>query len=126
MKTIKHLFGLIVNGERFALNTKEKDGAVYAGFKPNEEEQLTVGQVVDDYIDGRAEDLSENTVKIYRRNRASFFPKLMMIGINDLTAEDVKAAVSREEELGKSAKSIKNALNLVKNAVLKVRPDFIF
>ena len=126
MKAIKYLFGLMTNGERFMLNTKEKDGAIYAGFKPKEEDQLTVGQIVDDYIDGRAGELSENTVKIYRRNRASFFPKLMMIGINDLTAEDVKVAISREEELGKSAKSIKNALNLVKNAVLKVRPDFIF
>ena len=125
MKTNKYLFGIKINGEKFKLFSKKKDDGIYAGFKPAEEKH-TVGQVIDEYIDGKAGELSENTVKIYRNNRNKYFQQLMEIDISDLTAEDVKSAITAEEELGRSAKSVKNAFNLLKNAVLKVRPDFIF
>ena len=91
--------------------------------KVNDVFSLTVGEVIDKYID-KCDVLSPTTKDGYERIRAHAFPDLMDIKVCDLTDELLQDAINDEtkrprKQDGKklSAKSVKNEWGLVSSAL---------
>ena len=82
-------------------------------------EEMTLGAVIDDYIDLREPVLSPATIKAYRSYRANRFQRFMDTQLHDLDRRTLQRMISEETRKVK-AKTVKNAWGLV-TAALKER-----
>lgn len=85
---------------------------------------MTVGEAIDRYISEKSKVLSPYTIKGYNSIRRCYFPALMNINLTDLEQRDIQQAIVREQVLGKSPKTIKNAHGLLTATLREYRPKF--
>lgn len=85
---------------------------------------MTVGEAIDRYIYEKSKVLSPYTIKGYNTIRRCYFPALMNINLTDLEQRDIQQAIVREQVLGKSPKTIKNAHGLLTATLQAYRPKF--
>lgn len=105
----------------------EQEASAWAEDRKNNADQegsdMTFGQALDRYIEGRTATLSPNTVKDYKVTRKYHLQSLMQIQISRITNEQIQRALN-EEALSRSPKSVAN-YNALLMAVLNVyRPGF--
>ena len=86
-------------------------------------QNLTLGAVVDDYIDLRESVLSPATVKAYRSYRENRFSAYMGRKLSDLDRRTLQRMVSDEAKLV-SPKTVRNAWGLVSSALKEYGRDF--
>ena len=103
---------------------KEEMKKLYAGFEIEKRSTMTVGQAIDRYISEKSKVLSPYTIKGYNTIRRCYFPALMNINLTDLEQRDIQQAIIREQVLGKSPKTIKNAHGLLTATLSEYRPKF--
>lgn len=103
---------------------KEEARKLYAGFEIEKRSSMTVGQAIDRYISEKSKVLSPYTIKGYNTIRRCYFPALMNINLTDLEQRDIQQAIIREQVLGKSPKTIKNAHGLLTATLSEYRPKF--
>ena len=120
----------MVHGERVSIteDTEKKAiaaaAALKAGGKRQARTNLTVGEMIDRYIESKDSVLSPSTVAGYRRIRKNAFQELMKIPGDALTQDAVQRAVNRMAK-DKSPKSVSNAHGLLSAALGMYRPDFV-
>ena len=85
---------------------------------------MTIGEAIDNYIEGRDGILSPSTIRAYLSYRATRFQSLMEERICDLTSAKAQKAVALEARQA-SAKTVRNAWGLVSSAVAEVDPDIV-
>lgn len=85
---------------------------------------MTVGEAIDRYISEKSKVLSPYTIKGYDTVRRNYFQNLMSINLTDLEQSDIQRAIVREQVLGKSPKTIKNAHGLLTATLSEYRPKF--
>lgn len=78
-------------------------------------DNLTVGELIDQYIDGRTAILSPSTIAGYRRMEKSYFEGLKSIKIGKLKQIDVQREIN-ELSGSLSPKTVRNAYALLKSA----------
>ena len=92
-------------------------------YKKQNNNDLTLGEAYDKYIESKSNVLSPNTVREYKRSRKHDLQELMDIKISHLTQEAVQKAIN-EYTLNHSPKSVRNVHGLL-SAVLSVyAPEF--
>ncbi len=84
--------------------------------------RMTVGDVIDRYIESRDSVLSPSTIAGYRRIRVNALQDLMDIRVADITQERIQRSINFMAR-DKSPKTIRNAHGLLVAALAEVRPD---
>lgn len=121
---------LQIEGKRYSVTKptkaecKEEVKKLYAGFEIEKKSPMTVGEAIDRYISEKSKVLSPYTIKGYNTIRRCYFPALMNINLTDLEQRDIQQAIVREQVLGKSPKTIKNAHGLLTATLQAYRPKF--
>lgn len=134
---------LTVKGKRISATGKTKDEALQAVFnlssKPTpspasipisapssssttHSTQLTIGEVVDRYINSKCLILSPSTITAYKIIRRNRFKSLMCLPLSSLNNEVLQLAVN-QEVTEVSPKSVCNAYGLITSAVGMIAPD---
>lgn len=119
------------NGKRkyvsFTAGTKAEAELKAAEYKANKKRQryvdITVGEAIDRYIDSKAGVLSPSTLREYRRSAAHDMEELRSKKIKSLTSEDLQLFVTHLTIAGKSEKTIRNIIALVRASVALFQPD---
>ena len=112
--------------KRFTASTKkqaEYDAALYKVRKKRKSSGLTVGEAVDRYIQSKTAVLSPKTIKEYQSIRKRVFLPLMRVKVDQLTDEQIQSAVS-EYSLGRSPKTVRNAVALLSSSLRMFKADF--
>lgn len=127
----KHPDGRIERGS-FTAPTRRESELMWAEWEnrirtepPEEAPAMTIGDVVDKYIELSGPALSPTTLHRYKTMREHAFPALMLADANNITAEQLQIAVNTEAARmyrGKpiSAKTIANEWGLVSSALKAV------
>lgn len=123
--------GMGENGKRiyksFTADTKKEAEYLASDYELNRREKpksaLTVGDVIDRYIESRENQLSPSTICGYRKIRRNQLQNLMDKRIADLTSESVQKAVNADARTH-SDKTVKNAYGLL-SAALAMQDDNI-
>lgn len=79
-----------------------------------EPEKVTLGALMNYYIDECKVTKSESTIKSYRSVQRNYFKYLQEKDVYEITASMVQGALDNEIENGKSQKSVKNAFSFLK------------
>lgn len=101
----------------FTAGTKKEAEYMAAEYKlteqrPSSPSKMTVGQLIDQYIDSKSNILSPTTISNYRVYRRCWMQKIMDIPVAKLTQKQLQDTVN-EEASEHSAKSIKNIYGLI-------------
>lgn len=110
-----------MKGKRLA----EQAASTWAAEKENRNsvENITLGEALDRYIEGRESVLSPRTIMDYKRIRKNELQSIMNIKIALITQEDIQRAVNIEAQ-SRSPKTVRNSHGLI-SAVLHIyRPNF--
>lgn len=86
---------------------------------------MTLGEVIDMYIEDRDGVLAPKTIREYKGYRRNYFQGLMQIKLKNLRESDVQREISRESKR-LSPKSVHNAWALVRASISAAMPDKIF
>lgn len=119
------------NGKRkyvsFTAGTKAEAELKAAEYKANKKRQryvdITVGEAIDRYIESKSGVLSPSTLREYRRSAAHDLDELRPKKIKNLTSEDLQLFVTHLTIEGKSEKTIRNNIALVRASVALFQPD---
>jgi len=119
------------NGKRkyvsFTAGTKAEAELKAAEYKANKKRQryvdITVGEAIDRYVESKSGVLSPSTLREYRRSAAHDLNKLRPKKIKNLTSEDLQLFVTHLTLAGKSEKTIRNNIALVRASVALFQPD---
>ena len=119
---------IMVDGKRRSVTADSPQEAISQavllrdGAKIKSAQNLTLGAVVDEYIDLRAPVLSPSTVVAYRSYRDHIFQPYMDRDIRRLDRRQLQRMVS-DEARSLSAKTIKNAWGLISSALKEYQID---
>ncbi len=108
-------------GKRLA----EQAASVWAAEKESTSnvQNITFGEALDKYIEGREAVLSPRTIMDYKRTRKKELQSIMNIKIALITQEDIQKAINIEAQ-SHSPKTVRNSHGLI-SAVMRVyRPNF--
>ncbi|MCI8437906.1 MAG: site-specific integrase [Oscillospiraceae bacterium] len=123
---------VMVDGKRFDVieddpaTAHAKALAVKAGLLEQEKspKDLTVGEVIDRYIESKDAVLSPSTVAGYKKMRKSVLQGIMDIKLRDITQEDIQREVNRMSRV-RSPKYVRNAHGLLSAALSVYRPSLV-
>ena len=90
----------------------------------NSEEQMTVFEAMEKYIENKSAVLSPTTIHEYKNMKETRFKSLQDIKLADLTTEDIQSAVNIESKKA-SPKSVKNAYGLLSATLKTYRPEWM-
>lgn len=82
-------------------------------------EKMTLGEAIDKYIDERSNVLAPKTIREYKAMRRNYFQGIMDKQLRRLKLSDLQAEINTEA-LRLSPKTIKNAWNLIRPALLVI------
>lgn len=91
--------------------------------KDNRAGNITVCCAMERYVESKKNVLSPRTYREYTQMRKNSLKMLHQINVNDLTREDVQAAVNAEAE-SHAPKTVRNMHGLLSSALKMFRPDF--
>lgn len=76
-----------------------------------------LGYVMDRYIQAVSSEKAASTIKGYLSIRKNYFLELQDMGVNEITAAHVQAALNSEMRRGLSLKTVQNAYRFLKNVL---------
>lgn len=121
---------MMVDRQRISITAATKKeverqaAAIKGGAKLAPKSSMTVGEVIDKYIESKDAVLSPSTVAGYRRIRANALQDLMPRPVDSLTAQDVQRSINLMAR-DKSPKTVRNAHGLLSAAMAVYRPDLV-
>lgn len=121
---------MMVDRQRISITAATKKeverqaAAIKGGAKLTPRSSMTVGEVIDKYIESKDAVLSPSTVAGYRRIRANALQDLMPRPVDSLTAQDVQRSINLMAR-DKSPKTVRNAHGLLSAAMAVYRPDLV-
>ncbi len=109
-------------GKRLA----EQAASVWAAEKEStsDVQNITFGEALDKYIEGREAVLSPRTIMDYKRTRKKELQSIMNIKIALITQEDIQKAINIEAQ-NHSSKMVRNSHGLISAVMHVYRPDFV-
>ena len=111
----------------FTAGTKAEAELKAAEYKANKKRQryvdITVGEAIDRYIESKSGILSPSTLREYLRSAKHDLDELRPKKIKNLTSEDLQLFVTHLTIDGKSEKTIRNNMALVRASVALFQPD---
>lgn len=121
---------VMVNGKRVSITDEDpkvaeaKAAAIKAQLTTAEKtpRNMTVGEAIDRYIEGKDAVLSPSTILGYKRIRANSLQEIMHIRLPELTQERIQRAVNKMAK-SKSPKSVRNAHGLLSAVLSEYNPD---
>lgn len=120
-------------GQSFTAETKteaELMAALYGTDKKKEKKkkqkpvQMTVGQAIDSYIEGRTAILSPSTIVGYKQIRKTHMKDLMDVQIMRIDQPTIQRVINEEAKTHKP-NTIRNMHGLLSAAISEFRPDFV-
>ncbi len=108
-------------GKRLA----EQAASVWAAEKEStsDVQNITFGEALDKYIEGREAVLSPRTIMDYKRTRKKELQSIMNIKIALITQEDIQKAINIEAQ-NHSPKTVRNSHGLISAVMHVYRPNF--
>ena len=85
-------------------------------------QNITLGEAWDMYIENRSSVLSPGTVREYKRSRKTDLKTLMPMRLSDITLDDIQIAINAEA-LNHSAKTVRNIHGLLSAVMGTYRPS---
>lgn len=102
----------------------EAEAAIFLlQHKEKENQKITVGQAIDEYINIKENVLSPTTIRCYRKYREKWLQGLMDVPIADLDSQLLQREINKESVF-LSPKSLRNAYGLLNAAVKMHSPNF--
>ena len=97
----------------------------YLTAKKQSEENLTVGECVDRYIEAKTNVLSPTTIEGYHRIRRNYLKSIADIPVKEIDSQKMQIAVNLDSS-HLSPKTVKGAYMLFSSAIKAFRPDVNF
>lgn len=125
--------GKDTNGKRiyksFTASTKKEAELMALSYTGEEKEKkddnITLGDIVDQYIDLKSNILSASTILGYKRIRNSCFTGLFCMKVCDITSSILQSYIN-EESQKVSSKTVKNRFGLIISALKDYEPERSF
>lgn len=97
--------------------------AQYSAGEKADRSDLTLGDAMDLYIEGRSAVLSPNTIKDYKCTRTQHVQSLVDVPLYRITSEDIQRAINLEA-VNHSPKTVRNINGLITATLRAYRPGF--